>query len=95
MSFLISFVSRPDSALYLNMSPQWPGGGRRGLRTHRYTFVIQRRRDGRETHILHDNQTDPYQTRNVADETPVVFKQLTNDLIQWLEKTDDPWLKEG
>ena len=96
---------RPSSALYLVMTPDWPGGGRRGLRTHRYTFVIQRRKGveraaspfkiEEETYILHDNQRDPYQIRNVADENPTVVKELTNELNHWLEKTKDPWLQNN
>ena len=87
-------IDMPGSALYLVMTPDWPGGGRRGLRTHRYTFVIQRQRDKEETYILHDNRADPYQIRNVADENPAVIKQLADELIQWLEKTNDPWLRD-
>jgi len=87
------YVHRPGSALYLIMTPDWPEGGRRGLRTHHHTFVIERQKNGKETHILHDNQIDPYQMRNVADENPDVIKQLTDELNEWLEKTIDPWLK--
>jgi len=86
-------VPRPDSALYLIMTPDWPGGGKRGLRTHHHTFVIQRQRGKEDTCILHDNQVDPYQLKNVADENPTIVQQLTAELNQWLEKTDDPWLR--
>jgi len=86
-------IHRPTSAPYLIMTPDWPGGGKRGLRTHRYTFVIQRQKGKEETYILHDNQADPYQIQNVANENPAVIKQLTDELNQWLEKIKDPWLK--
>jgi N-acetylglucosamine-6-sulfatase len=85
-------AERPGSALYLVMSPDWPEGGRRGLRTHRYTFVVQRRKGKGEVYILHDNERDPYQMRNVADKNPNVIRQLMKELNQWLEKTNDPWL---
>jgi len=83
---------RPTSDLYLIMLPERPEVGKRGLRTQRYTFVTQRGIDKQETYILHDNQADPYQTRNVADENPAIIKQLTDELNDWLEKTNDPWL---
>lgn len=86
-------VPRPDSALYIITSPKWPAGGRRGVRTHRYTFVIQRQKGKEDKYILHDNQNDPYQLKNIADENPAVVKQLTAELNQWLEKTKDPWLE--
>jgi arylsulfatase A-like enzyme len=34
-------MDRPGSALYLDVSFDNPAGGRRGLRTHRHTFVIE------------------------------------------------------
>ena len=86
-------AERPGSALYLVMSPNWPEGGRRGLRTHRYTLVVQRRKGKGEVYILHDNERDPYQMRNAADENPDVVRQLMKELNQWLEKTNDPWLE--
>ncbi len=88
-------VPRPDSALYLVMTPEWPGGGRRGLRTYRYTFVIQRRKNKEDTYILHDNQADPYQFQNIASENPAVVAQLKDELMVWLRETNDPWLEHS
>ena len=86
-------VSRPRSALYLDTPPGWPEGGRRGVRTHRYTFVTARRRDGSESCVLHDNQEDPYQLDNIADDRPDLVGGLTEELNVWLEKTGDPWVR--
>jgi len=83
---------RPNSALYMNIPVDFPGGGRRGLRTHRYTFVIQRTKELSEKYILHDNQADFYQTRNIADDNPELIDSLTDELNKWLNKTKDPWL---
>ena len=83
---------RPESALYLNMHPPWLEGGRRGLRTHRYTLAIERKRDGKEIRVLYDNLEDPYQMRNIASDKPAVVNDLMSKLEEWLEKTNDPWL---
>ena len=69
-------------------------GGCRGVRTHRHTFVVERKRDRSEQHILHDNVEDPYQRRNLADDESAVVKGLTDELNAWLARTGDPWLAE-
>jgi arylsulfatase A-like enzyme len=80
---------RPTSALYLVcVGPQ---GGRRGLRTHRYTFTITPRKDGKKEILLFDNQKDPYQLNNIAESSPKVVRELTDELSRWLGKTNDPW----
>ncbi len=38
-------MARPESALYLLVPPDAPTTGARGLRTHRYTYVMQREND--------------------------------------------------
>ena len=85
--------NRPNSALYLIMSPDWLEGGRRGLRTHRYTYIVQRQKGKDEVYFLYDNEQDPYQMQNIAKDNPDVIKQLTEELKVWLKKTNDPWLK--
>ena len=86
---------RPDSALYLNVHPDWPQGGRRGLRTHRYTFVVIREKGQAERFVLYDNEKDPYQLGNIAADNPELIRALTAELNQWLEKTNDPWPNMG
>jgi len=81
--------TRPTSALYLNCSGQ--RGGNRGLRTHRYTYAINRLKDGKNEVLLFDNRKDPYQLNNIADSSPEVVRRLTGELNQWLRKTKDPW----
>ena len=88
-------VDRPSSALYLETNPSWPEGGRRGVRTHRYTFVVERTRDGEETEILHDNQEDPFQMENVAEAQTSVASGLRVEMERWLTETGDPWKIEG
>jgi len=81
--------ARPTSALYLNCSGQH--GGHRGLRTHRYTFAINRRNDDTNEVLLFDNKKDPYQLENIAESSPEVVRRLTGELNQWLRKTKDSW----
>jgi uncharacterized sulfatase len=81
--------ARPTSALYLNCSGQ--RGGHRGLRTHRYTFAINRRKDRKNEILLFDNKKDPYQLENIAESSPEIVHRLTGELNQWLRKTNDPW----
>lgn len=82
----------PTSALYLNCGPENPAGGMRGLRTHRYTYVVQRDADGRETTLLYDNEEDKYQRHEVAAERPEVVAELRDEMEGWLRKTGDPWM---
>lgn len=66
--------------------------GRRGIRTERYTMVIDRKIGKSLTYILHDNHNDPYQLHNIAGNNMDLINQLTeNELIPWLEHTGDPW----
>lgn len=85
-------IDRPHSALYLSVNPERPAGGNRGLRTDRYTFVL-RNRDGAEEPLLFDNRADPYQMRDVADSRPEVVSGLGAELMEWLERTGDPWVE--
>lgn len=94
--FLTGTGPRPSSALYLWMSPDEPGGGRRGVRTHRYTLMIERKADGPTRRVLHDNLEDPGQLNDLSDKRPDIVEQLTREeLIPWLKKTGDPWLKRN
>ncbi|MGN6674845.1 MAG: sulfatase family protein [Thermomicrobiales bacterium] len=83
---------RPTSALYLYLHPDWPAGGRRGLRTQRYTFVIEREREQPEQIRLYDNLADPYQCRDIAADQPALVDELTREITDWLAQTGDPWL---
>ncbi len=86
---------RPTSQLYLWVPPGEPAGGRRGVRTRRYTLMIEKTGDRVTETTLHDNKEDPYQLRNIADESPdVVERLIEEELTPWLEKTNDPWLTE-
>jgi hypothetical protein len=69
--------------------------GYRGLRTGRYTYVVNRGPKGKNLQrLLYDNEKDPYQLNPVqatkADENPTMA-ELDKQLHQWLKKTNDPF----
>ena len=82
---------RPEFSAYYKMPPAQPHLGRRGLRTDRYTFVLDRRRNGRKSALLLDREEDPYQFKNVAEDEPKVVRELTAKLKGWLKETKDPF----
>ena len=92
--FMTGKGKRPDSQWYMWVPPgDKPAWGRRGLRTHRYTFVISKAEGKPAETILHDNVEDPYQLKNIAAEAPERVDKLTNELEKTLAKYGDPWLK--
>ena len=94
--FLTGKGPRPQSALYLWIPPGEPAWGRRGVRTDRYTLMIEKSQQGPTRVVLHDNIEDPYQLKNIASDHPRIVEQLTRDeLVPWLKQTNDPWLKSG
>ena len=68
--------------------------GRRGVRTHRYTLMIEKKEGKPVRTVLHDNVEDPFQLENVAERRPHTVRRLRDEMLDpWLEKTRDPWLK--
>ncbi len=66
--------------------------GRRGVRTDRYTLVVDRKIAKPLSYVLHDNQTDPYQMSNIAEANePLIHQLIEEELMPWLEHTGDPW----
>jgi arylsulfatase A-like enzyme len=90
--FLGKDVARPGSQLYLRMPHDNPAGGRRGVRTARYTYVVERSVGPSAQRTLYDRLEDPYQLRDVAGERPEVQRQLNGELGQWLEAMGDRWI---
>ena len=92
--------SRPTSQIYMWVTIDDHAYGRRGVRTDRYTLCLDRgREESRGGKIplkisLYDRKEDPHQLKNLADLRPDLVKELINtELIPWLRKTNDPWLK--
>jgi arylsulfatase A-like enzyme len=86
--------NKPSSQMYIWMKPGHPETGRRGVRTEQYTLVIDKTPDAKEEIILHNNQADPYQMKNIAGKHPEIVSELVkNELIPWLRKTNDPFIE--
>jgi arylsulfatase A-like enzyme len=85
-----AMVPRPTSQLYLNIPPDQPWRGSRGVRTLQYTLVLSREGDTEEG-VLYDRAEDPHEVRNVAVEQPEVVQGLRVELEEWLRVTRDPW----
>jgi len=91
--FLTGKGERPTSQLYIWVPVGEPAWGRRGVRTHRYTLMVNKMPDEPVEYVLRDNVNDPYQLKNVADAKPEMVRELTKELERWLGKHNDPWLK--
>ncbi len=85
--------SRPTSQLYMKVDPQRPAEGMRGIRTGRYTLVVEKEGDCQRI-ILHDNVEDPYQLRDIAKDRPELVSDLLEALNHWLRRTNDPWIED-
>lgn len=83
---------RPDAQLYMWVPKGKPKFGRRGIRTARYTMMINKRVIGGTKTVLFDNVADRYQLKNIAKNSPEVIKDLTRKLNAILKKLNDPWL---
>jgi arylsulfatase A-like enzyme len=87
-------MRRPTSQLYFKAQPWSRAWGERGVRTHRHTLMIRKTPDRPTITVLHDNENDPYQLKNIADEQPQIATRLMKkELVPWLKKTRDPWLR--
>ncbi|RLD11962.1 MAG: sulfatase [Chlamydiae bacterium] len=93
-AFLGKKINRPDSSFYFLIKEGKPDSGRRGLRTHRYTFVISKSKKKNKI-FLYDNKKDPYQLENIADSKPELVKKLTEKLYKKLTEINDPWVKNS
>lgn len=91
--FLNNQGERPRSQWYMHVPYGEPQYGRRGVRTHSHTLMVQKSKDEPTEIMLHDNIKDPYQLENVARQNPEMVKNLTAEMETWLKKYDDPWLK--
>ncbi len=80
------------SHFYVNTPYGAPSYGVRGVRTDRYTLQATRKIAKPVEYVLFDNVADPYQTKNIAKESPeLVEKLVKEELMHWLEHTGDSW----
>ena len=75
---------RPSSQLYLWVPYGKPASGRRGVRTHGHTLMISKEEGKPTRHILHDNVTDPFQLKNIAEEKPRLVERLVEEELKGL-----------
>jgi arylsulfatase A-like enzyme len=85
--------TKPSSQWYMRISDAVESLGLRGIRTDRYTFVIDARKEKEKSVSLFDRKEDPYQMKNIAGKNPGLEKELMMQLKDWLKKFNDPWLK--
>jgi len=91
---------RPRCAVYLNLPDPHAGSSNhprvdrrdvRGLRTHRWTYVVQREPEHRR--LLYDLTADPYQLTDVLADNEDVAAGLEALLREELVRVDDPWTR--
>jgi len=83
---------RPDFAWYWSGMPTRAAYGRRGLTDRRHTFVLQQNDPANPMKsVLHDNQEDPYQLRNLAGERSKQVAELTAQVNGWVNRVGDAW----
>jgi arylsulfatase A-like enzyme len=83
---------KPDSQWYMRIDNEKPDFGLRGIRTERYTFVINHPESKPEAILLYDRITDPYEMKNIASENGDLVRELSQKLKTTLIKYNDPWL---
>jgi len=85
---------RPKTQLYLWSPPDHSPGGRRGVRTDRYTLVVEHKNDKTERVVLRDRVADRYQVKDFAKDRPDVVERLRTEVLEpMLERIGDPWVK--
>ncbi len=82
----------PSSQLYLSVGTD-PQTGMRGLRTKRYTMVVNNDSINQKLDdlVLYDRLKDPYQLENIAYQNPQLMDSLKTVLSGLLTKTNDPF----
>ena len=77
---------------YYYLLPENLTTGYRGLRTKKYTFAVHATNGRTDEWILFDREQDPFQLNNIAPDQPTLIKQFSNQLKDWLKKTNDPFM---
>ncbi|MCF7847419.1 MAG: sulfatase [Kiritimatiellales bacterium] len=92
--FLTGKGPKPSSQLYLKIPTAIPEDGNRGVRTAKYKLTINITDDNKRQTVLFDLVNDPYELENIAPHNKdIVDRLIKTELIPWLEKTNDPWIK--
>ena len=87
---------RPAAQLYMKCPQGAMHLGKRGVRDHRYTLVVDRQAGRPETVLLRDRAEDPYQMKDYAAERPALVERLRREQLEpLLERIGDPWLSQS
>lgn len=78
---------------YYYCVPSDPSSGKRGVRTSRYTYVVEVEKGIRKQEWLFDRLADPAQMHNLAKEEPVRCDSLQTVLKDLLTQTNDSFIK--
>lgn len=70
-----------------------PSTGYRGIRNTEYTFVVHCTKGVIDETILFDRIADNREMTNFAQQRPAIVKSMKEKLIQWLMKTNDPFVE--
>lgn len=83
---------RPDTQFFIYTYYGEPDMGRRGVRTSRYTLMIEKKDNKVTTTELYDNLNDPYQMDNLTSKHPELLSKMKEILKDELKKRSDPWI---
>ncbi len=79
-----------EAALYLFPNGRDTTNGRRGLKTDRYTFALEKK-GSEKSYFLIDNKEDPHQLKNIYGEDPGRDEKFRKQLKEMLIKSSDPF----
>lgn len=86
---------RPEFSIYIRPGEKLSTAYARGVRSDRYTFVVEKNRgDQPLRYLLYDNTTDPYQLTNIAEQSQDIVKDLEAKLYKRLRELNDPWMDD-
>ena len=82
----------PSSQIYIYIPPGEPDEGIRGVLNERYTYAVHKLDGDSSKVVLFDRQEDPFQLNNIANDNNKLVNKLNAEMLDWLQKTNDPWL---
>jgi len=85
---------QPTSQLYMKTPVGQPEWGRRGVRTHTHTLVVELVPDEPARFTLFHDAEDPFQLVDAAEGQPGLVRRLMEEeLLPLIRRLDDPWLQ--
>ena len=83
--------SRPGCQFLIYTLYGQPDMGRRGIRTSRYTLMMEKSENKITANELYDNLNDPYQMDNLSTKRSELLSEMKKILKAELKKRNDPW----